>query len=248
MQKSVDDAETIEEAITRIVEEHNDSPDAHLGLGQALESHKDEGMIDHPAGSIATDKIAQAKVLLSAFESLDGWLTYTTGTGNIVHDFGTVQLVTGTTSGSDVLLYAVPSAWVPLDWTKSFFWKTTVKLDSDSDQEAFIGIGANPFVGGIDGVGFRVQDDTIDTFLVDNTSYSYESITAPAPNVWNVFEIRYDSTLELLEWYINGTLVRSEDTGLPSNGDDTIAAYSIENDASASKYLYITDFIYQQER
>jgi hypothetical protein len=55
--KSLDSNETIEQAITRIVSEHNDDTEAHLGAGQSLNSHKTETIIDHPAHSIVMDKI-----------------------------------------------------------------------------------------------------------------------------------------------------------------------------------------------
>ena len=55
--KSSEDPEKVEEAIDRIVGEHNDDPDAHLGENQALQSHRASEIIDHVARSVVGDKI-----------------------------------------------------------------------------------------------------------------------------------------------------------------------------------------------
>lgn len=56
--KSAVDNETVEEAIARLITAHNDDETAHLDTGQALQSHKASEIIDHVAGSVVTDKLA----------------------------------------------------------------------------------------------------------------------------------------------------------------------------------------------
>src|SRR3989304_2622032 len=50
MQKAQDDAETIEEAIVRLVGVHNDATDAHLGSTRSLEAHMGGEGVYHPGG------------------------------------------------------------------------------------------------------------------------------------------------------------------------------------------------------
>jgi parallel beta-helix repeat protein len=57
LQKSQIDPEKIEEAIQRLLNAHNEDPDAHLGPGGSLYSHKASTVIDHIAESIIEDKI-----------------------------------------------------------------------------------------------------------------------------------------------------------------------------------------------
>lgn len=57
LNKSQDDPETIEEAINRIVAEHNADPTAHTGLGQSIDLHRKNDILDHPAGSVVGDKM-----------------------------------------------------------------------------------------------------------------------------------------------------------------------------------------------
>jgi hypothetical protein len=51
------DPELVEQAIDRIVSNHNDDPDAHLGDNQALQSHRASEIIDHLAQSVLNDKL-----------------------------------------------------------------------------------------------------------------------------------------------------------------------------------------------
>ena len=55
--KSQVDDETIEEAIARVVQEHDDDETSHLETGESLQSHKASEIIDHIAESVVNDKI-----------------------------------------------------------------------------------------------------------------------------------------------------------------------------------------------
>jgi hypothetical protein len=57
LQKALDNSETIEEAIARVVAEHNSEPEAHMNAGESLETHKTAEVLDHPANSIVGDKL-----------------------------------------------------------------------------------------------------------------------------------------------------------------------------------------------
>ncbi len=67
--KAQDTPETIEEAVTAALTAHNDDPDAHLGAGQALASHRAAEIIDHLAESIVEDKFATGSVSSRAITS-----------------------------------------------------------------------------------------------------------------------------------------------------------------------------------
>lgn len=55
--KSQISSEKVEAAIDRIIQDHEDDPNAHLETGESLESHKASAIIDHIVNSIITDKI-----------------------------------------------------------------------------------------------------------------------------------------------------------------------------------------------
>jgi len=96
LQKAQDDSETIEQAIARLIAEHNTNEEAHLGVGQSLQSHKASEIIDHLAQSVVADKVKDGEIttpklldtrfiVRSYFESLDAWEQFKTGSrGTIV--------------------------------------------------------------------------------------------------------------------------------------------------------------------
>lgn len=74
LQKAQDDPETIEEAIARMISEHEEDPEAHLGEGESLSAHKHETVIDHPPASILPDKATDNDMTYKlTFESLDAF-------------------------------------------------------------------------------------------------------------------------------------------------------------------------------
>ncbi len=63
--KALNDNETIEEAVTRFIQAHEDDADAHIESGESLYAHKHSGIIDHLAGSIVTDKLDPLDFLIN---------------------------------------------------------------------------------------------------------------------------------------------------------------------------------------
>lgn len=74
--KAQDNAQTIDEAITAAIAAHNDDPDSHMAAGQSIDVHRVNSIIDHPAGSVLSDKTTSREfVLQDSFSSLDNWNT-----------------------------------------------------------------------------------------------------------------------------------------------------------------------------
>lgn len=97
--KSTEDPEKIEEAIERIVDEHNEDPTSHLGPTQALESHRAAEIIDHAARSIVGDKI---NTIEDVGKCLDSGVA--TGAGDAYIDDSTKDWTTDEFAGHHVLI------------------------------------------------------------------------------------------------------------------------------------------------
>ena len=67
--KSQTDPETIEEAIQRYIQQHNEDETAHQGPGQSLDLHKSSDIIDHLIESVIRDKVAKFAI---SFDKLAG--------------------------------------------------------------------------------------------------------------------------------------------------------------------------------
>ena len=66
MPKSQVDPQLITQAISEAIGQHESDPTAHLGIGESLEQHKTNEVIDHPAFSVLDDKFAYDRNSLNA--------------------------------------------------------------------------------------------------------------------------------------------------------------------------------------
>lgn len=247
LSKSQDDSETIEEAIDRIVGEHNADPSAHLGSGQSIEVHRTQTDVDHPAGSIAVDKFANAKFITTSFESLDGWSSYTTGTGAIGNNLGNARLSSGATSNSYAEINVTPDGWIGFNMQKAFMWRATLRYSDTDNFTSYFGAGYLIDESDFNGFGFRWTGGNLVAWIGDFTNLETIAIPNINPYLAHTYEIRYYPSPLLVEFYLDGELVASRDTGnFPEDHDDYVG-FTIRSNSSGAKVLYITDFMYQQE-
>ncbi len=254
LEKSQVDNETIEEAITRLITAHNDDANAHIGAGKSLDTHKAQETIDHPADSIIEDKVkdgqislqklfAEYRILISCFESLDGWST----SGTISQDFGNINIRTTAVINNIAVLWATPSNWAGLDWTRDFFWQSTIKMKEITAQQIYFGMGATDDIGAFSGAGFYIDDGNLYVFHAEMNGgalvYTTQIITGITLTDWNVYRMIYDQSAGTLKLYVNGILKHTFSAGLPTTNDDTLASYQIKTTAEVVKYMYISDLL-----
>ena len=144
--KSQVDNETIEEAINRIVAVHEADEEAHLGVGDSLQSHKAAEIIDHLAESIVTDKLDDKAVTVdkmdwdrfliqSNFESLDAFITYTVGAySRVKTNLGELELRCGGNISDQALISSTMNA-TNITNEKNPFIQITVMWPNDSSAD-----------------------------------------------------------------------------------------------------------------
>ncbi len=71
--KSAISSEKIEEAILRMIQDHENDENAHVEAGESLNSHKASEIIDHIAQSIIADKIGTGEIWESHRHSISAW-------------------------------------------------------------------------------------------------------------------------------------------------------------------------------
>lgn len=227
MAKSSDDAEKVEEAVSRLIAEHEADPSAHLGVGESLEAHRTNEVLDHPAGSVVSDKISfNDYILQMPFISLDGF-----------HSGGLVGVT-------------FPRLYIEADWegpAPCYAGFQAPKLASLNflDYEFVIrcmaqtqnGTGNNFFQFGvynyvsfkgttkiINGFYFSLENRQIYGRFKDST-HDYSVLLAnvgefTGPDLWN---IAYSPVDKLLKFYINGEILGSIDLSsisAPANFDE----------------------------
>lgn len=116
--KTVIDPTTIEEAIDSAIDAHEADAEAHMGTGEALENHRENEVIDHPATSVPNDKLftnARAYVAIvdptseEDFDTIAGAVSYadSVGGGNILIMPGTHLLGAGIVLNQNINLIGI---------------------------------------------------------------------------------------------------------------------------------------------
>jgi len=204
LEKSMFDPEKIEEAIARLIAEHNDDETAHLGAGQSLQSHKASEIIDHLAGSIIADKFsATDKTLITTFNSYDQFDK--NESGGIVEIIGPeLNLISGFNANNWCDVRAASDVAISLDFEKDPFCQITAWISSFADAEMSFGFG-KPEVDEEKGAfGFRVYDGKLYGFIFDDPDFTEVEITGITAAAMNVYRAVVNSTEKKVYFYVNG--------------------------------------------
>jgi hypothetical protein len=260
LEKSQVDNEKIEEAVDRIVEQHNDDETAHLETGQALQSHKAAEIIDHAALSIINDKIANGVLQQSklsstelqayiTFESMDGWNKSAAGITNSI--LGTA-IYTGSTINTVRFISNEPSGIGDINpYNKDTFFQTAIKLNATTNQLVYFMTGDFQNDDSDCGFGFKVSNGTLYAIVVkavgaSRTEYTTEITGITLTNL-NIYKAFYDYSEGKIYFYVNGVLKHTEETNLPGESHPVMFTYYIKNTAAESKIMGISYLFYSRK-
>jgi len=257
--KSQDDDETIEEAIDRIVAAHNADEEAHLGVGESLQSHKASEIIDHVAESVVADKIKERNVVITkledfgmerhslALESLDGW-DITSGVSLMG---GTIDIQTGTIINT--LRSAVITTWDGVDWAKKMTAQWRLKFLYDTEQESYFFIGGpDPKATENQACGFFVYDDTLYVFWRSGSEEESEQHSANFPAIdvtkYHIYRVEYTPNTNI-KFYVDDELTYTASNYLidTSWGGGGFTGFTLENLEAANKTIVITQVYFTGE-
>lgn len=172
LEKNQDDPETIEQAIARLIAEHNENEESHLGPGQSLNSHKAAEIIDHLAGSIVRDKlgdfeVGREKLTLNkyyfrpSFESMDYWKQLGSATPFVF--VGGIQISPNETANDFKEVYSEGQV-IPVDfiWSDAVY-EVVASVWTNDDYYIFFGLGDPIFHSGAQraSVGFEINTGTL---------------------------------------------------------------------------------------
>lgn len=204
--KSQTDDETIEEAIYRIVGEHEDNPEAHTGSNQSLEVHRTYEVIDHVPGSVLMDKNTQTEDVTELnFESLES-----------LSILGTVQ----NSDGPRAALY-LESGEVDLsefsttlvfgedymDFAKDMLFQfTAVNLCDGSDLQAAFIFGTYDAGGDHHGFGFVWDGADVKGFCEGDSATNYTAAFDTDATKVHVYRVQWVAALKTCYFYVDGVL------------------------------------------
>lgn len=204
--KSQDNPETIEEAIARIVGEHNDDETAHTGAGQSLAVHRESEVIDHLAGSILADKqsaiqrqVTNAFVGASTMSSIGDFSVEGVGAVRLYVEYGAVnhsQLSADYSGGGIVLNTDV-----------DMYYQALVFFDlSNTSYTSYWGFLLGSASNSV-GFGFNVRSNTLRAHVSDGTHNSEVTISGIDRTIPHTYRAFYIAGEGQFYFYIDGALV-----------------------------------------
>ncbi len=210
LQKSQIDNETIEQAIARIIQDHEDDANAHIEAGESLETHKAEDVVDHPQSSIVPDKlINKNKYFHTTFDSLDAWTLSVFGSGlkwpgcfiatsAVINEWATLSSVGS--GGSPI----------PYDITKNILFQQTLSVNHGGNGKIYwyfeIAVGGSQ-------LGWYWEDGVLSAYIPWIIAPGTRLVEIDAAfDIWNEHTYRayIRSADEEVDYYIDGVLVLTQ--------------------------------------
>ena len=258
--KSAIDPETIEEAIARLIQAHDDDEASHLETGQSLQSHKASEIIDHLALSIIADKIASGAITLDkmlsfsreryslSIESLDGWDI----SAGVTLNLGEISIQTSNTINT--VRTALTRAGPLAKWTKDLIFQVAFQLSATTSQLFYIVAGSIIENDPEDqNVGFKVSNGTLYALHSKSngsTKTEYTTgITGITLTAVNIYRVEFDVGVEI-RFYVNDVLKATHNTNLPSSSytGGGICDIYLKNTAAANKLVNVRQVYFEQAR
>jgi len=210
LQKSLDDDETIEQAIARVVAEHEADPAAHQGEGESLQNHKANEILDHPMGSVKNDKNSSYSFLYNLlFTDFADWQK---SAGFSRSYGGDVVFQSGSGTGNFNLTKEFNYHFTYINSSVSFYFSLdTVLIAYDWNDNCYISFGLGyPAYNDNAFVGFEVKGNKLFTvcYKQNGSRYSKEILGVnPLDESLKNYYFVYDATLKELSFFISNNLV-----------------------------------------
>lgn len=246
--KSQIDDELIEEAIARLILEHNADETAHLGVGQALQSHKASEIIDHAARSIIFDKLSGSQMIYSTqFENPDVF----TIVGAPVFEFPgfTHSPASGGYAARDEVYINCEDQSLLFDFTKDMIFQFAFQCDGMATSTFRFLINALGTPQTERNFGLTISDGVAKFFFAetDGDNPVYLDWAAFENAIYYVVRFEYVADDAKVYIYINDALLGSLTCPNPTTGDYLYIHFAAWNTTVGQIVASVSNFQFQLE-
>lgn len=204
--KSLTDSETIEEMVDRKIAEHEENPESHMGVGESIDVHRKNTIIDHPLGSVLSDKQSMTEILHRVLYT-DDTIESVTGTAHMISgSFMNIYDNGGDGTGSKIYR-GIPYTTIPENG-KDYLYQVAFAMypNATTDYLFLHGLSASIYAS-TPHLYLEVSGTTgkIKSIMYGHT-FESDTFTVSA-NVSHIFRIQYIAGEEKLKFFIDGTIV-----------------------------------------
>ena len=228
MNKSQVDNTLIETRISEMIAEHEADPTSHMGEGESISQHRENDVIDHPAGSVLTDKATTKEVVAShAFVPITNYSVVGVGT----YEFHQENIIGGSLyiEGSTSSLYVgtlLPFAVNYPPTSKDCLFQFNAQRTDGDVFTGYFGLFAKPSSTITAGFGFKFIDDECYPFFVTSAGIVIGDYIAVDTSLIHQYRMLYTASTKTVDFYIDGELAQSiSDAGTVPNSDSTRPAF-----------------------
>lgn len=210
LSKSQEDAETIEEAITRIVAEHEEDPEAHTGEGESLAAHRENEILDHKAGSTVGDKLSMTEYIHTP--NLRDSVFWATQQNNDLYDDGNPPMVAVGVDGNNQYCRRIGTFngfTAYFDYDVSMLVQFNISIQEHDEYFAYLGFLYYNGTDFLAGFGFEIDDDVLKGFYVGASGLVKTGGIAFTPGNLTNLRAQYNAITRDLEFYVNGELAET---------------------------------------
>ena len=188
----------ISQAITDAISAHESDPEAHLGVGESLQNHRQNDIIDHPQNSIPMDKFSSSELLYRHFfESLD---VYPDSDGLLLDYAGDpyLNLEYGFQNNSYL-------EFTKTNPTNFYNENKFITLSFFARFQDLTGHLNGSFAFG--NLRFVIVSDVLKARFYRSTSYNEQNLSSVDIEILHFYQVIYNPNDELAYFYIDGVLV-----------------------------------------
>lgn len=211
--KSGTENETIEQYIDSRLATHNDDGDAHMGVGQSIDVHRKETIIDHPAGSVLGDKYTNREFTFQpTFEDTGRYIL----SGNVPSfSIGGFRAQTSSTTNNTVQL-AASGQYSPTYYSgnQNATFQFTARVGAGSFYDSYVVLGEIGRYDVQDGIGFRFHDGdllAVRHYYDNNYTLQSEEFLVSGVNVTHKHIYRVNQNVDegIIEFMVDGSVVHT---------------------------------------
>lgn len=252
MPKSQEDSETIEQAIARMIDDHNDDDTAHSATGQAIDVHRNSEIIDHLALSVVKDKLEKP---------LDGGMSYHedgrgAGAWSIYatdpYTYVTPELYNIAFSVDDLNAGTRADAYINF-WgfyhdfsTDTFTLEFVADFGACNELDGWVswGYGKNTTYQHSAGFYYKASNGNLYAYNQENLTATETLVETGAADAMHRYRVEHVEGAIL--FYIDEVLVATHTTNIPTGSHESMITMGLKNTPSGYGLLTVRTIDYWQ--
>lgn len=235
--KAQDNAQTIEELVDAKIAEHEAEPTSHMGDGESIDEHRKNTIVDHPAGSILTDKFSNSELWWQTnFSDHALW------TKHDVHDYDYPGLsipedgTYNTTSSfnlnfANVMGFALPNTF---DYYFQCFINTTHDEDLQFTTKFGFGIAHTTQY---DGFGFKIVNNVASVFYKIGANENTANLGTDVLDGYHLCRAQFVASEQKVYFFIDGEEVAVLDKPAGTSSDQVFWGASYKNETDTTDFV-----------